>query len=116
MTAVHVSAAVFPFLNLALFYVVWLLAWAILGHRPMPYTDDPKAVFGDAHMAAFMLPVLLFPVGMVLGLGSIVILCISHRAPGRALLWAAVLASLWVVFFNLVWWDPLRVIEWLGGD
>ena len=116
MTAILYSAAAFPLLILVGFYAVWLMAWGILGHRPVYYpsgSDDPKLVLGNAYYPAAMLFV-LFPLGMVLGLGGVVIHWITRRAPGRAILWAAALVGLWVVFWALVSWDPYGAIEWLA--
>lgn len=114
LTAIHVSAVVYPFLLLAAQYGAWLLGWLILGYRPMyGKWPDPTQLFGYFIHCAVLLLSVSFPLGMMLGLGSVVMLCVTLRAPGRAILWAMILAGLWVAFFRLVWWDPLGVGEWL---
>lgn len=116
LTAVHVGAAAWPFLILAVIYGAWLVAWAILGHRPVYAPggpDDPTRALGYAHHAALLLTI-SFPLGMLLGLVSVLIVGITRRAPGRAILWAVALVVLWIAFFNLVWWDPHGAVEWLG--
>lgn len=115
MTAIHFGAVAFPFLILAGMYGAWLLAWGILGRRPVYGTagSDPTHLLGYGHHAILLLTA-SFPLGMMLGLGSVAILCITRRAPGRALLWAMALAGLWVAFFNLAWWDPHGAVEWLA--
>ena len=115
LTAIHLGSVAWPFLILAGMYGAWFLGWAILGRRPVYGTSgsDPTQLLGYGHHAALLLTV-SFPVGMILGLYSIVILCIVHRAPGRAILWAIILVGLWIAFFKLIWWDPHGVVVWLG--
>lgn len=114
VTAIHISAIAYPLLILAGDYAAWLLAWAITGQRPVyGFSRDPTAVLGYAHHAVLLLSA-SFPVGMMLGLYSVIIVYFTRRTLGRAALWAVALVGLWFVFFNLVWWDPYGVVEWLG--
>lgn len=115
--AIHLSAAAFPVLNLAGFYGLWLLAWVLLGHRPVYVRggpDVPKLVLGNAdHLATLLVAAL--PLGIILALSSVVILYITHRAPARVMCWAMTLIGLWAAFLALVSWDPHGVLMWLGS-
>lgn len=117
LTAIYVGAVAWPILLVAGIYAEWLLAWVILGHRPMPppSPDDPKATLGLVH-DAMVLVVFTWPLGMILGLASIVILWITRREAWRTVLWTVILVGLWVGFIMLNRWDPLglRVIEWFA--
>lgn len=114
---IHFGAAAWPVLILAGIYGEWLVAWAILGHRPMPppSPDDPKAILGMAHNA-MTLAMVSWPLGMMLGLGSIVILWITRRGVWRTVLWTMALLGIWVGLITLQRWDPLglRVVEWFA--
>ncbi len=68
---------------------------------------------GLAHDAMTLIMV-SWPLGMMLGLGSIVILSMTRRSVLRTLLWAMALSGIWVATIALNRWDPLRlrVIEW----
>ena len=111
VAAVHFTALVSPLLPLVGFYGAWALAWIALGHRPRPLLNDPSDVLGAAYAASGLL-VLWMPIGVIVGLCSIVLFGVTHRLQMRVLLWTIAIVALWVGAIGLARWDPLQVVYW----
>lgn len=106
---------VYPCLLVTSLYGTWLVAWAVLGHQPVPSIDDPKYISPIVSAPYFASAIVLmgFPPAFLLGLILAVVFGISRR-----LRWTVIcamelgLAALWFATIAFVRWDPLRVMEW----
>ncbi|MBL8820524.1 MAG: hypothetical protein JNL58_31160 [Planctomyces sp.] len=107
----------FPLFSLTLVFMFWLFAWKHLGHRPIPYVDDPKGLgsgFAVAQIVVSLLvivtPVAVFATLMGL-LGGLFVPIGRLRTRALVLLYYIIQN---VLLFMLVRADPFRVIEWLA--
>ena len=64
----NVTAA-YPLLIIGLMYSEWFLAWQALGHKPVPWVDDPVESSGAVwfHFVAGVLMVFGMPIAFVFG-------------------------------------------------
>ena len=104
----------YPLLFAAAQYGEWLLAWAALGHPPVPSLNDPL----DIAVSRW-----LYPVTLLAGIGLTPAACaalvlnvlhVIHHRPtvGRATARLLVGLALWIGLFALLWWDPYDVGVW----
>ena len=115
---IAVALMLYPALLVGAPYATWLVAWAILGHRPVAFLNDPAdiSVAVDVARLAFLLLLVLAPVG----LGAHVVTGVVWLAvsPGEKRVWqrgaavATLAAALWAAAYVLLTWDPGDVGAW----
>lgn len=105
----------YPGLLVASLYGTWLVAWSVLGHRPVPSIDDPKSIsplVSVPYVASFVVFLGALP-ACLLGLLLVPIFGVAQRLRWTVLCTMELgLAALWFATFALVRWDPLRVMYW----
>jgi hypothetical protein len=100
-------------------YATWFIAWAILGHRPVPSLDDPKSISRAVDVAYFVFFPLLIGMLPAFGLHVAVMVVMAldvvrqRRPPGpRGIALAIVAAALWAGAILFLRADPWRAGEW----
>lgn len=75
-----IACHMIPFLIPALVYTEWFLAYCILGHAPIPYTDDPKGIAGvdELHALTFLI-MFCFPPIFIFS----IVFCVTDLAMSR---------------------------------
>jgi hypothetical protein len=103
-----------PLLVAATLYGEWLLAWASLGHRPVPSLDDPKYIDSSTwlHTVTGLMLVSAMPMAFV-GLALNLTHGIVNRLPWpRFVLRIVVPLVLWGTLFAVLRADPGDVVYW----
>ena len=67
LARVAAALCLYPLILVASLYATWFMAWAELGHRPVPSLDDPKSISRVVDVPYFASGALL--VGMFAALG-----------------------------------------------
>jgi hypothetical protein len=107
--------AAYPLGLVSAIYGSWLVAWGVLGRRPVPWTDDPteiSPVVTGAYRASGLVFV-GFPAAALLGLGAAVWFGRAHRLPSWAtLVLVVLLAALWTGTIAFLRGNVLDVVRW----
>ena len=105
----------YPLCVLTCLYIVWLLAWMMLGHQPRPSIDDPSTVPGLGLLCLCTALLLLgYPAaGMTALLINIWHLFESSRSPSNAIKRLGLLITLWIGVAIILELDPGSVLVWL---
>jgi hypothetical protein len=105
----------YPFLLVKSLYATWFVAWAVLGHRPVPSIDDPKSIAPVVDVP-YLLTEILFtglPIALTLGIVGTSWYALrrstSSAAAARAV---GGFAASWAAAAAFLMWDPLRVAYW----
>ena len=113
--AIRTYALGYPFLLLGAFLLTWVAARLSLGHWPRPYFDDPKRIGGwvDVPYAITSATINVGLPAFLLVLGALIFQAFRDASQRRYLLrTAAASVVLMIAAICLLWWDPLRIIEW----
>jgi hypothetical protein len=113
------SFSFYPILPLSSLYATWLTAWFALGHRPRPYSDDPKYIGFPVDMPYFLTWTLLSGTVPVLLIGAVLVLAEINRSAPRGRKWTARIIALlvvpplvWSLAYLVLQWDPWQVRYW----
>jgi hypothetical protein len=108
----------YPLLITGGFVVEWLVAWAVLGHKPQPMVDDPKGIAGAQiiHIAVLCLLLSSLPAFVT---GAVVnVMYIIDRRPSGLVGWLR-LAVFWIGWSGLLavlQLRPFDILEWWWWD
>ena len=105
----------YPFALLWFLHATWLIAWGVLGHRPLPMIDDPKyiSVWVDVSYFITVLLLVAFPVAFLAGF-PVILFSKPKRAGGvlKATLRVGSYLAIWAVTVLMLRADPMRIIYW----
>lgn len=107
--------AAYPLFLLASLYGQWSLSSIMLGHLPRPSLDDPKYI----SVANWMHPVTMIailgfvPASFVALLVNALYLAVNRfEARVHFVLHIVAAMSLWIAPLVILYWDPLKVMDW----
>jgi hypothetical protein len=111
--------SLYPFLILSSFYVTWLTAWCILGHRPRVSLDDPEYISPIVNVVGattgfFMLgtPLVWFVCAPIM-LGVAYWNMAQKKTPVEKGIWQLLIPVFaWVLSIKIFLADPGWVIAW----
>lgn len=112
---VCVLSAAYPFVLVKALYATWLVAWVLLGHRPVPSLDDPKSIAAVVDAPYLVTEVVFTGLPFALTAGLVATAWYSLRrstsssAAARAV---GGFAASWALAAAFLIWDPLRVADW----
>jgi hypothetical protein len=115
LTAITVVTWAYPFGLVASLYLTWFTAWAVIGHRPVAYVDDPSGLSAwvDAAYVVSGLMLIAFPVAIAAGIMATVWYGAVRRRSRLAITAAVLLLILlWIAALGVIRWDPLSVGDW----
>jgi hypothetical protein len=112
-------SSAYPAILVLILFGSWVVAWAVLGRQPNPYSDDPRTVthlFAISHNIFFVMGVLFFPVGLAI-LPLVVLQLVNSfiRTPRRSIVFAFVPLLLWLLALVVLVCDPGSAVNWLGA-
>lgn len=97
-------------------YANWLVAWSQLHHRPVPMSDDPKAIGGIASaMYSVSFPLIGFASWtLVFATGILILISVWPQQFNRRNAISKLCVSLGIALlvFLTFKWDPWHVLEW----
>ena len=109
----------YPPLLLAALYGTGLAAWAVLGHRPVPFVNDAALISPIVEIPRWVFALLLISAWPVLAthLALGVVAMVAWRRAGRRIDRRGVVLAIagtlaWSAAFVVLWWDPWRVTDW----
>ena len=114
--ALCLFGSIYPFVWLAMVYLMWSIAWRVVGHHPSPGNDDPSHIspFVSAVYEVAALMFLGLPLAFLLGLVSLMLVVETSSPSANPVLTRAgiVYLGVWISFG--LWWalDPGEAIEW----
>lgn len=114
--AFWLAAYSYPVIGFCGFYLSWLVAWLVLGHKPRIALDDPKSIGGLMDIAylisvvAFLSVPVLTPIGFIASFVCPLRLFGSPRTRGAIL--ATAYIGICVAIFLTIQADPGSIVEW----
>jgi hypothetical protein len=104
---------IYPLITLGALYGEWMLAWLVLGHRPVPWMNDPKDILGGF---AHLLTMIVFLGALPAALGGAVVNLIwvvdYKGAPIIGVTRLLLFWTLWLALLVILKWDPLTIGKW----
>lgn len=111
------AAWIYPVVLIASAFACWGIAWAALGHPPIPFQNDPKSInaWVDASYYSTMLMISGFPAAALAGLmlTNWCILVSGGRRVLKAVAGTAAFSALWVCAIAVLRSDPCSITSWL---
>jgi hypothetical protein len=114
--AVYICASLYPLVWLSLVYLMWAVAWQVVGHLPSPGNDDPdhispfvSSLYGIAAVMFFVLPV-----AFLFGIASLGLI-VEPRSPSpkpTLITRGIIFLCVWIACFLWAAADPGQAIEW----
>ena len=110
-TALAMISLVWSVAPIVLMAAHWLAAWAVLGHRPRPWVDDPGQIGGAVNILGFLTAFSILHLPAVL-LWFPAYWLVRHRKTrlGKVMALATLLLPLSSVFILRA--DPLGIVTW----
>ena len=112
--------SIYPFVFVLCPYAAWVVGRIKLGHRPIPYQDDPKFFMASTVQFFSEIMELLFYGSSIALIASLALILAGFIngfrkrsanpwLPLYVLIWSI---AAWVGIFLFLRWDPLRVLDW----
>lgn len=107
--------ATVPLAAVGVVHLLYVVAWGVLGRRPVPYMDDPAGVayVGTACEWTLMVYLLGLPISFVSILCLASVMHFNRRLGWQTIQFVAIAAVLWGAGLALGQWDPVGAVRWL---
>jgi hypothetical protein len=108
------ATLIYPLIAVGMLYVQWILSWYMLGHKPIPLTDDPKYINGASWMHLITTVALLgvIPAGFSALAFNIAHICRQRSSAAQVSIRLCTLAGLWLGMFVTLARDSDSIMEW----